>query len=325
MPKTCITVCCREESVSHFSSVMMTSHPSLTWLCPHTTPPSLALHANDSHSPPVLVTRLGPGSDSTEFSVSSLPDNHGSNCGHSMMEPIFTPWHHKATSKHRKENSVSPYSPAPVSLPSCSHVGQNMMNKTVDSSPLKKKYKMVLPCQKHVFSSQDSISDDSGTSSHDSGYCESGKKIEDDSYITPVGSAPVKIKCRLSQSKTWMSLSPMKQVSVVSSTTTTTATLTPAHLAQGQRPFKRFPSLTFDEDDADVVTELMNEVRLQDEELQGFSDLLAAPIHVAKFCSPTKAPSGSLVRHHLSMMDTVPTFSWVYEPLAGKENIYPIE
>ncbi|XP_045118649.1 M-phase inducer phosphatase 3-like [Portunus trituberculatus] len=209
---------------------------------------------------------------STQLSNCSLPDNHGSSFEPSMRGPAFNPWHHKVTSKLKQENSVSSYSLA--SLPSCSNVGplkqiQNVMNRSVDSSPLKKKCKMMLPYQKLAFSSQDFISDDFDTSPHDSGHFESSKK-----------------------------------------TTTATGSLSPAQ-AEGQRPLKGCSSLILDEDDAVVMTELMNEVTHEDQEF------LPSPIHVDKLCSPPKTLSCLSVKHH--------PFSQVHKPMAGKENVYPLK
>ena len=220
--------------------------------------------------------------DPTELSNCSFPDNHGSKCGLSVRGSVSTPPHHKVTSKLMQNHSVAPYF---LFSQSSSNVGplkriENVMNMDVDSPPLKKKSKVMLPCQKHVFSSQDCTSD-VNSSPHDAGQFESCKK-----------------------------------------TTTATATASLFAQAEGQRPYKGFPSPTFDENDLVMKEEFTDELIHQDKELQGFSPGLP---HVGKLCTPIRPLSCLPVRHHHSMVNTTPTFSQVHVPLPAKEDVIIIE
>ncbi|XP_063865385.1 uncharacterized protein LOC135103271 [Scylla paramamosain] len=174
--------------------------------------------------------------------------------------------------------------------------------------------------------------------SQDSGYSESGKKVDEDCFSVPISCAPRKLNLDLSPAKTQLAVSPVKPVTVVTSTTlsstagsnatavtTTTATTTITTVTttqeaptdastEGGRPFKKFSSLTKGEEDDAILMDLMNEVAPQDDKPLGFSNLLVAPIVPAKASPPPKAASRPSIRRCLSMIDTTPTSSRVLKP-----------
>lgn len=288
----------------------------------HTPRRRLSLSSNMSDTPQSCHN------DSSQLSSSSPPDDQPSNSGSSMIEEpmIISPRRHATTSSRNKENFPSPYY-SPSRLPPRSRASplqelQNTVNRSLDFSPLKKNLQMVSPSKRQLTSPQKpSPPDDFDTTSQDSGYSESGKKAEEDCFSVPISCAPRKLNLDLSPPKTRVAISPLKPVTVVSSTTvssvvgpttTTTTTLVSAQSTEGRRPFRKFSSLTNGEEDDAMLMDLMNEVTPQDEKPLGFANLLVAPIQPAKVTPSPKAPARPSIRRCLSMVDTTPTSSRVH-------------
>ncbi|XP_045104106.1 uncharacterized protein LOC123499736 [Portunus trituberculatus] len=79
---------------------------------------------------------------------------------------------------------------------------------------------MVSPSKRQFTSPQKpSPPDDFDTTSQDSGYSESGKKVDEDCFSVPISCAPRKLNLDLSPAKTQLAVSPVKPVTVVSSST----------------------------------------------------------------------------------------------------------
>uniref|UniRef100_A0A0P4WIA6 M-phase inducer phosphatase n=1 Tax=Scylla olivacea TaxID=85551 RepID=A0A0P4WIA6_SCYOL len=300
----------------------------------------LSLSSNLSDTPQSCLN------DSVQLSISSPSDDHSSDSGSSLIEePSISPRRHTITSSRNKENFPSPYY-SPSRLPPRNRASplqevQNTVNRSLDFSPLKKNLQMVSPSKRQFTSPQKpSPPDDFDTTSQDSGYSESGKKVDEDCFSVPISCAPRKLNLDLSPAKTQLAVSPVKPVTVVTSTTlsstagsnatavtTTTATTTIATVTttqeaptdastEGGRPFKKFSSLTKGEEDDAILMDLMNEVAPQDDKPLGFSNLLVAPIVPAKVSPPPKAASRPSIRRCLSMIDTTPTSSRVFKPAA---------
>lgn len=296
----------------------------------------LSLSSNMSDTPQSCLN------DSSQLSISSPPDDNSSDSGSSLLEePAISPRRHTITSSRNKENFPSPYY-SPSRLPSRSSRAsplqevQNTVNRSLDFSPLKKNLQMVSPSKRQFTSPQKpSPPDDFDTTSQDSGYSESGKKVDEDCFSVPISCAPRKLNLDLSPAKTHLAVSPGKPSTILSSaassnvllpttttaspstTTVTTADDSPADAsAEGGRPFKKFSSLTKGEDDDAILMDLMNEVAPQDDKPLGFSSLLVAPLMPAKTSPPPKPASRLSIRRCLSMIDTTPTSSRVFKQTA---------
>nr|XP_045590164.1 M-phase inducer phosphatase-like [Procambarus clarkii]XP_045590165.1 M-phase inducer phosphatase-like [Procambarus clarkii] len=257
---------------------------------------------------------------------SHSPESGSSQCEESPISPS-----HRHSSRD-KENFPSPYySPSRTAIipprPRASPLQdvQNTVNRNLNFSPLKKNLQLVSP-SKRLFTSphKPSPPDDFDTNSQDSGYSESGKKL-DDCFSVPVSCAPRKLNLDLSPPKPRLALSPVKPVTVVSATSSLTtvfsaATSTPvcssSSVNEERKPFRKFSSLSKPEEEDTMLMDLMNEMTTQEEEPVGFSKLLSEPIQ-----PPTPVSSYSVcrsindgrpsIRRCLSMVDTTPTSSRV--------------
>ncbi|XP_042219711.1 M-phase inducer phosphatase-like [Homarus americanus] len=259
---------------------------------------------------------------------SLLQDSHSPDSTSSCEEPPVSP-SHRLTSRD-KENFPSPYySPSrsavilPRSRASPLQDVQNTVNRNLSFSPLKKNLQLVSP-SKRVFTSppKPSPPDDFDSNSHDSGYSESGKKMEGDCFSVPVSCAPRKLNLDLSPPKPRM-ISPVKSVSTVVSSITPVPTIfsavtsTPASSssgAEGRRPFRKFSSLSKGDEEDTMLMDLMNEMTTQEEQQPlGFSNLLLAPIQPpsANTSSRSILDGRPSIRRCLSMVDTTPTSSRV--------------
>lgn len=279
----------------------------------HTPRRRLSLNSNMSDTPQSCHN------DSSQLSSNSPTDGQSSESGSSTMEEaIVSPRRNISTSSRNKENFPSPYF-SPSRLPPRSRSSplqevQNTVNRTLDFSPLKK---MVSPSKRQLTSPQKpSTPDDFDTTSQDSGYSESGKKVEEDCFSVPISCAPRKLNLDLSPPKAKVAVSPLKPVSVVPSTTTSTSvssSSSPVHSVstEGRRPFKKFSSLSKGDEEDAMLMDLMNEMPPQDEKPLGFSNLLSAPIQQERVSPPSTAAARPSIRRCLSMIDTTPTSSRV--------------
>lgn len=230
-----------------------------------------------------------------------------------------------------KENFPSPYySPSHSAvIPARTRVSplkdvQNTVNRNLNFSPLSK---LVSP-SKRVFSSphKPSPPEDFDTNSQDSGYSESGKKLEDDCFSVPVSCAPRKLNLDLSPAKPQTMVSPVKPVAalttVFSSTTSTPVSSTASSSEDRRRPFRKFSSLCKGDEEDALLMDLMDEVPSQNEQqsIVGFSSLLSAPIQPPAAAKTTALPTATTttfssrpsIRRCLSMLDTTPTSSRVH-------------
>lgn len=181
---------------------------------------------------------------------------------------------------------------------------------------------------KRVFNSphKPSPPEDFDTNSQDSGYSESGKKLEDDCFSVPVSCAPRKLNLDLSPAKPQTMVSPVKPVAslttVFSSTTSTPVSSTTDSSEDRRRPFRKFSSLCKGDEEDALLMDLMDEVPNQNEHqpIIGFSSLLSAPIQPPAATKTTSLSTATTttsfgnrpsIRRCLSMLDTTPTSSRV--------------
>ncbi|CAL4105551.1 unnamed protein product, partial [Meganyctiphanes norvegica] len=208
-----------------------------------------------------------------------------------FQSPYFSPSHSRSTKPARPQSS--PLKDV-----------QNTCNRNLSFSPFKK---TVSPSKRQSNTPhKPSPPEDFDTNSQDSGYSESGKKVDDECFSVPVTCAPRKLNLDLSPPKSQIALSPPKAIS----------SSTPVSRSSS----RSFSSLSKCDDEDTILMDLMNEVgSVEDIQPSGFSTLLSAPIHVTKK-SPVKPliqRRGSLfssqrlpIRRCLSMMDnTTPTSS----------------
>ncbi|XP_042872945.1 M-phase inducer phosphatase-like isoform X2 [Penaeus japonicus] len=243
-----------------------------------------------------------------------------------------------------KENFPSPYySPSHSAvIPARTRVSplkdvQNTVNRNLNFSPLSK---LVSP-SKRVFNSphKPSPPEDFDTNSQDSGYSESGKKLEDDCFSVPVSCAPRKLNLDLSPAKPQPMVSPVKPLStlttIFSSTTSTPVSSTSDSSSEDRRrPFRKFSSLSKGDEEDALLMDLMDEVPNQlEQQPSGFSSLLSAPIQppaASRTTTTTTTLSTNTtttfnarpsIRRCLSMLDTTPTSSRVHSIKPSLESL----
>lgn len=207
-----------------------------------------------------------------------------------FQSPYFSPSHSRSTKIPRPHSS--PLKDV-----------QNTCNRNLNFSPFKK---TVSPSKRQSNTPhKPSPPEDYDTNSQDSGYSESGKKVDDECFSVPVTVAPRKLNLDLSPPKSQIVLSPLKTIS----------SSTPVSRSSS----RNFSSLSKCDDEDTILMDLMNEVgSVEDCQPSGFTTLLSAPINITK-TSPVKPiiqRRGSLfsgqrpsIRRCLSMMDNTPTSS----------------
>jgi len=241
-----------------------------------------------------------------------------------FQSPYFSPSHSRSTKIPRPHSS--PLKDV-----------QNTCNRNLNFSPLKKS---VSPSKRQSNTPhKPSPPEDYDTNSQDSGYSESGKKVDEECFSVPVTVAPRKLNLDLSPPKSQISsdlfpsppqsqivlpplwktissdLSPPKSQTVLSPLWKTISSSTPVSRSSS----RNFSSLSKCDDEDTILMDLMNEVgSVEDNQPLGFTNLLSAPINVTK-TSPVKPiiqRRGSLfsqqrqpIRRCLSMMDNTPTSS----------------
>lgn len=207
-----------------------------------------------------------------------------------FQSPYFSPSHSRSTKPPRPH--ASPFKDV-----------QNTCNRNLSFSPFKK---TISPSKRQSNTpNKPSPPEDYDTNSQDSGYSESGKKVDEECFNVPVTCAPRKLNLDLSPPKSQIALSPLKAIS----------SSTPVPRSSS----RSFSSLSKCDDEDTILMDLMNEGGLvEDNQPLGFSNLLSAPINITEKCPvkpliqrrcslfSTQRPS---IRRCLSMMDTTPTSS----------------
>ncbi|XP_068206153.1 M-phase inducer phosphatase-like [Palaemon carinicauda] len=202
---------------------------------------------------------------------------------------------------------------------------QNTVNRNLTFSPMKKKLQMISPTKLVLSSPQKpSPPDDFDTNSQDSGYSESGKKLEDACFSAPVSCAPRKLN---------LDLSPPKPRTLVSlpktpSCTTITSQMVSTPLIQGtistacdyiRKPVRRFSLNKADEEDS-MLMDLLNDSPNKDDQPLGFSSLLSAPIQKESTPFDNSFLWRPTIKRCLSMVDITPTSSRI-EPVISSEQV----
>lgn len=294
----------------------------------HTPRKRLSLNSNLSDTPQSCHN-----TSLQQQSLSLLQDSNSTDSG-SNEEVSISP--RRSSVFRNKENFPSPYySPSrSATVPLRSRVSplkdvQNTVNRNLSFSPHKKNLQMVSPSKRMFISPQKpSPPEDFDCNSQDSGYSESGKKVDDDCFSVPISCAPRKLNLDLSPLKSRVAVSHVKSVASVSSslrhsifTAVTSTPINSSSLGEGSRPFRKFSSLIKGDEDDAMLRDLMDEETPQDGHPMGLSTLLSAPIQPpsvpkngeSRVPSHSPATGRPSIRRCLSMVDTTtPISSRVY-------------
>lgn len=260
---------------------------------PHKSSPSRQLSSrNDKCSPSPLRDEKSPSR--------RLPSRDKEN----FQSPYFSPSHSRSTKPQRPHSS-------PLKEV------QNTCNRNLNFSPLKK----ISPSKRQSNTPRKpSPPEDFDTNSQDSGYSESGKKLDEECFSVPVNCAPRKLDLDLSPAKSQtrkfnidirkfnidlspaksqtrkfnIDLSPAKsqtgKFNIDLSPPKTQIVISPPKAISSSTPVSRsssssraFSSLSKCDDEDTILMDLMNEVgSVEDSQPTGFTTLLSAPINVKK-------------------------------------------
>lgn len=201
---------------------------------------------------------------------------------------------------------------------------QNTVNRNLTFSPMKKRLQMISP-NKLVLSSprKPSPPEDFDTNSQDSGYSESGKKVDDNCFSVPVSCAPRKLNLDLSPPKVRTLVSPSKistcttTTTLIASTPVTSGTSTPSG-DENRKPVRKFSLSKGDEEDS-MLMDLLNDSPNKGDQPLGFANLLSAPIQKDSTPFDNSCLWRPTIKRCLSMVDITPTSSRVESMTSGEQ------